>query len=818
MNINDILHELDKLFATNQIMEVETFLKKHLEEAKEDKNISNQVTILNELMGYYRDLTRYEDSINICEEAMNLLHREGMQGTIPYATTLQNVANALRAAGQLNASLSYYNTVFTMYENQLEKTDIRYASLYNNMSLLYQEMMEYEKSCDSLKKALEIVSLNPNASIEVATTHTNIGVSLLQLGKKEEARKHLIEAFLIFNRDIKKDHHYSAACAAMGDLVFSENNYNEAAFYYGTAMEELLKHVGPTQNYLLMKEKYKNVVEIIRKIQSLDKKDEIHIKGDHFDEKEYGFANGMDLCRQFYKQHGEPAFEREAVEIINELSFGLIGCGSECYGFDDAYSRDHDWGPSFCVWYQDNGIGNDDRYKKIQQEEIDKLKKIYHSLPKIYKGVIREESPQSHDRVGVMGIGEFVGNILHVDGSAVVKMKCSDLCENDLFTLSSGEIFRQGNNQLDTIRNEYFNYYSNNEYMTKIAQTVHEVSQAGQYNYSRMLKRGDKLTASLYFHKFIESTIDLCYLLNRQYVPYTKWKLKGMDRFITLMDIKSYLEILVEQGPYSKKSVEIIEVICSPILEELLKLGYTNHNSDFLDHHVMAIAQHNREEIELATNKELGIEFLAQKDQSKRALVDAIVGMEWKAFDKVEHIEGCRADCQDNWETFRIMRSSQFFAWPDELLYSYQKDFLDANLAGWNMVTEKYGQMMISTDPLEYEELSKHFPKLNSERLAIIEQIVAIQVKWMEEFSLEYPNVSTGARSIHTTEDSTFNTSYETYLRGELKTYSDKTFKLYGIFIVEQYQKGENLAFNIISNTAGLYGCETVKELEALMN
>ncbi len=133
MEIIKVLEELDQLFKERRIEEVETFLTYNIENAEE---VNDQVTLLNELIGYYRDLSQYQKSIDACQKVMELLNQSSLVGSIPYATTLQNVANALRAAGQLEASMMYYNQVYALYENQLEKTDMRYASLANNMSLL----------------------------------------------------------------------------------------------------------------------------------------------------------------------------------------------------------------------------------------------------------------------------------------------------------------------------------------------------------------------------------------------------------------------------------------------------------------------------------------------------------------------------------------------------------------------------------------------------------------------------------------------------------------------------------------------------------
>lgn len=197
----------------------------------------------------------------------------------------------------------------------------------------------------------------------------------------------------------------------------------------------------------------------------------------------------------------------------------------------------------------------------------------------------------------------------------------------------------------------------------------------------------------------------------------------------------------------------------------------------------------------------------------KEDIVNEIVKLEWNAFDKVEN-RGGRAECQDDWNTFSLMRKSQYLAWPGPLLESFYEDFVDANSRGWNLITEKYGRMMESTVPEEYEAIKEQFPPCSDKKRAIADQIAEIQVQWMEDFAKEYPNMAMNARSIRSSEDTPWNTSYETYLKGELLTYSDRTLALYGNWIVELEKNGDNLAKMIMTNTALLYGYTSLEAAE----
>ena len=142
----------------------------------------------------------------------------------------------------------------------------------------------------------------------------------------------------------------------------------------------------------------------------------------------------------------------------------------------------------------------------------------------------------------------------------------------------------------------------------------------------------------------------------------------------------------------------------------------------------------------------------------------------------------------------------------------YLYDFWREYHKGHNLIEEKYGRMMESTAPEEYEKIKSHFPTLSPEKKAIIEQIVGLQVGWMEEFAGKFPALADNARNIHTWEDHAFDTSYETYLRGELGTYSDKMLELYGRYVVEYARSGKNLTYAIMENSVKMYGYASIEE------
>lgn len=196
-------------------------------------------------------------------------------------------------------------------------------------------------------------------------------------------------------------------------------------------------------------------------------------------------------------------------------------------------------------------------------------------------------------------------------------------------------------------------------------------------------------------------------------------------------------------------------------------------------------------------------------------LVRKIVEEEWSMFDAVNRGSGARASCQDDAKTFYIMRSSQAAAWTKALQESYYHDLLEAKAKGRNLLTEKYAFMMTSTDPLRYEQIKNRLPVISEETLSEIEEIIKIQLQWKVETFQKYPHLTANGRSFYTRDDTFFNTSFETYLRGELKTYSAETVKLYLEMVRKMEQAGENLEQKCLLNTVKQYGYDSLEQAES---
>ena len=122
--------------------------------------------------------------------------------------------------------------------------------------------------------------------------------------------------------------------------------------------------------------------------------------------------------------------------------------------------------------------------------------------------------------------------------------------------------------------------------------------------------------------------------------------------------------------------------------------------------------------------------------------------------------------------------------------------------------------MMISTSPEEYAQIESLLAQLDPAVPPLVEEIIKIVLIWEEELKRKYPNIAKRGRPIYSSADSLYVTSMETYLRGELSTYSPKTLKLYYENVLKQKSEKINGSEIILEHTMNGYGLKSLKDAD----
>lgn len=745
MDMKQIYKKLQHFFAEGKMAEAEDFLIEMMQQAQQIGDYNSLIMLLNEMVGLCRESGQKEKSLAYGGQVLELMQQLGMQDSEAYATTLLNVATACRAAGKHVEAYQFYMEVFPLYEKWLAPGDWHFASLYNNMSLLFQETEEYERAAECQGKALQVLDAIPGREFEGAVTHANLATTLCKIAEQEgsgdiavQAAQEAMCAIRIFEKLDITDVHSAAAMAAYGDAMMLMDECRKAAEYYAQALVRIERLVGRTESYERVAEKLERA-------------------------RMRGAISGLSLSKDYFEQVGKPMLMQEFPDYFERMAIGLCGEGSDCLGFDDAISTDHDYGPRFVIWL------SEEDYEKIGVQ----LQSAYEKLPKEWNGYCRVESAQGSGRTGVMTYAQYFKRILGIDHLPQTESEWLFVEECGLRAAVSGEIFHDPQGTFSAMLTKLKEHYPVPLCARKKMQEFALYEQCGPYNYPRMARRGDMAAANLLLAEAIEHAAKLLYLSRKIYAPHKKWLLRGLGE---LSGCEQAGRILHETAQHMEAGQETVLANMERLKELTLILG----------------------------------------EEMKEQLVDEIVKMEWEAFDHVKN-EGGRASCQDDWLTFEIMRKSQYLTWTSEMLMQYREDFAAATARGWNPITEKYARMMESTAPDEYEKLRADLPVISEEKKEIMEGIIAIQVAWMEAFAKEYPKVAGNARAIHTYEDTPYNTSYETYLRGEMGTYSDTMLLLYGTFVAGLAREGKNLAYLTMEHTVHMYGYADIETAEQKM-
>ncbi len=285
---------------------------------------------------------------------------------------------------------------------------------------------------------------------------------------------------------------------------------------------------------------------------------------------------GIELCKAYYETYGKPMLQQQFGEYLSRIAVGLVGEGSECLGYDDEISQDHDFEPGFCLWI----TREDERVFGFP------LERAYAKLTKTFQGFTRAPlSPVGGNRHGVQIIEDFYENFLGTPSLPDTYGAWFSIPSATLRTVVSGEVWQDNLGQFSAIRTQLQQGYPEDVRLKKLAAHTIMMNQAGQHNLSRCLARDEMGGAQLCVAEFVRHAISAIYLLNNTYEPFYKWAYRGMRELPILWELESALTSL----PLSDNPEALVAEIAHSFAVTYREQGISDSQSDALCTHAYAI-------------------------------------------------------------------------------------------------------------------------------------------------------------------------------------------------------------------------------------
>lgn len=313
---------------------------------------------------------------------------------------------------------------------------------------------------------------------------------------------------------------------------------------------------------------------------------------------------GMQLSRAYWRQVVRPMLAERYPGYLPRIAAGLVGHGSECYGFDDALSHDHDFGPRVCLWL------TAEDYAAVGE----RMQADYEALPRTFDAYGRSATmPRAQEtrRDGVFEVGTFFESLTGwtaappADNPAAWLM----LDEATLAAATNGKVFADPLGAFSKAR-QSFKLMPDDVRLSLMSRRLGMLAQAGQYNLPRMLQRGDGAAAWLAVDEFVQAAASYVFLENGPatvgYVPYYKWLFAAWRRlsarpFAKLAEVCGQCERLLQvasaacfggagfgeggrgSAPAVAEATSIVEEVCGQVVDQLTADGLSSSTDDFLE-------------------------------------------------------------------------------------------------------------------------------------------------------------------------------------------------------------------------------------------
>ncbi len=249
---------------------------------------------------------------------------------------------------------------------------------------------------------------------------------------------------------------------------------------------------------------------------------------------------GLKLSRLFYEDVAAPILRQKLRDHWQSLAFGLVGEGSECFGFDDTLSRDHDFGAGFCIWAPQEQIPT---LTEAVQEALKALPRTFMSFPvRMHNSADQLAIQRTGQRLGLFSVEAFYARFTHGTKPPQSWQEWYGIPEHFLSVATNGTVFQDNLGHFSAFRQALLDFYPEDVRKKKLASRLSIMAQSGQYNLLRLLQRGDGVGATLACARFIENALAAYFLMHKRYMPFYKWAFKAVHALPQGKDFAALLQ------------------------------------------------------------------------------------------------------------------------------------------------------------------------------------------------------------------------------------------------------------------------------------
>jgi len=229
----------------------------------------------------------------------------------------------------------------------------------------------------------------------------------------------------------------------------------------------------------------------------------------------------IDISREFFEQIVRPILVQAFPQETAQTAFGVFGYGSEALKLDDELSRDHHWGLRI------DALMPDAIFQTHGQRMMQTLQS---QLPESYQGHSLREGHLAGAGLAPDSLTAYLQRTIGLERAPQNYAEWLHFPEEDIIHIVNGEVWHDPLGEFTRIRQTLAHYYPEPVRLRRIAHWCRFVSGMGTYALKRAILRNNDYYATTRFTNALRLSIQLAFLLDKQYFPYDKWLMAYFQR------------------------------------------------------------------------------------------------------------------------------------------------------------------------------------------------------------------------------------------------------------------------------------------------